>query len=235
MTVDDLLGCKPNPPTYEEICSFCDEIAGRSSAFLDLGITSSSADYILHSTEHFVVVPCLGALVDWYVLIVPRRHALSAGWLMMEERKELRTLLTDVRRRVERISGCEVAIFEQGSYSFRDRGGSCHDHAHVHVVASERPIRDFVEYVQSSVTLRECGDWLDAAAAMVSTSAKSYLALQASATSFLGDATGAPSGFFRKALLRWLGGDIAEHDWLVFPQVTRLRKMIDTGFLGRSG
>jgi len=134
-------------PTYEDICTFCDEVAGRPNRFHEFGLKEGDTSYVLTQSDSFVVVPCIGALTDWYVLIVPRRHTLSVGWLDPPERTELRAVLDDVHERLARRSGLDVVIFEHGSYSFRDKGGACHDHAHVHAVATERPAEDFVNYV----------------------------------------------------------------------------------------
>lgn len=138
-------------------------------------------------------------------------------------------MLADVAGRVRARSGLDVVTFEHGSYSFRDKGGACHDHAHIHVVATDRPVADFVAHVSAIVDLRRCDDWVEAAADMVAGESRSYLALAGAGGAWIAPATGAPSGFFRKALMTWLGGDPAEHDWLVFPQVERLRAMVSAG------
>lgn len=214
---------------FEDICTFCREASGTESRFLDLGIAAEAEDYLLDQTEHFVVVPCLGALTDWYVLIVPRRHVLSTGWLDAEERAELRSLSYRTMSRLADRSGQEVVLFEHGSYSFRDKGGSCHDHSHTHIVATDRKVDDFIRHVSASVELEPCDDWIEAAASHIKDSGGSYLALESSAGSKIASANGAPSAFFRKALTSWLGGKLGEEDWLVFPQIDRLRTMVRLG------
>ena len=216
-------------PTYEEICTFCNEVAGRDNLFYDLGVAADRAGYVLLETENFLVVPCLGALTDWYVLVVPRRHVLSAGWLDPAERAELRVLLGDVTGRLAGVSGQDVVLFEHGSFSFRDKGGACHDHAHIHVVATADPVSDFVALVSTHVDLHPCDNWIEAAARLVNENQRSYLALQSEAGAMIATAGKAPSAFFRKALAQWLAVDPGEHDWLVYPQVERLRRMIAAG------
>lgn len=216
-------------PTYEDICTFCQEATGEVDRLREFGIDQNPAAFILHETSRFVVVPCIGALTDWYVLVVPRRHVLSAGWLSADERRELRILLDDVAGRLAQRSGFGTVIFEHGSYSFRDKGGACHDHAHIHVVATARSVNEYVEHVSSSIELERCADWLDAAAKMVDYESRSYLAIEASCDSWIAPAGHAPSGFFRKSLMEWLGEDPAQHDWLVFPQVQRLRNLVASG------
>lgn len=215
--------------SFEDICSFCDEVNGRDNRFHDLGIGAGRLDYILMESERFVVVPCMGALTDWYVLIVPKRHVLSTGWMNTDERNELQTLCDEVCARLERMSGQSVVVFEHGSYDFRDKGGACHDHAHIHVVGTDRPVGGFVDFVSQSLDLDKCEDWIQSASDTVDGERRSYLAVSSGAESWIGRSDSAPSGFFRKSLMRWIGGDPAEHDWLVFPQVERLKRMVREG------
>ncbi|MFD5478817.1 HIT domain-containing protein [Streptomyces hawaiiensis] len=219
----------PGCPTFEDICTFCNEVSGTDSPFYDLGIAETPDDYVLYSSENFIVVPCIGPLTDWYVLIVPRRHTLSAGWLGEKERAELRTVSQEVMKRLKERSGRDVVLFEHGSFNFRDKGGSCHDHCHIHVVATEKPIQEFIAEVSGSVELEPCEDWIETAATMVRESSRSYLSLESADGAMIAKATGAPSAFFRKALVHWLDGEPGEHDWLVYPRTDRLRMMIKTG------
>ncbi len=216
-------------PTHQDICTFCNEVSGSDTVYYELGIASSRNDYILHETESFIVVPCVGALTDWYILIVPRKHVLSSGWLGENERAELRSLTDDLVSKLRGRTGKDVVVFEHGSYSFRDKGGSCHDHSHVHVVVTERPVADFVELVSQHVDFSSCEDWIASAAELVSERHRSYLAIESHLGSMIATANQAPSAFFRKALVAWLGGEPGEHDWLVFPHTERLQAMLATG------
>lgn len=212
---------------HEDICTFCCEVAGGaySNLFFDLSIGETRDDYILYETEHFVVIPCIGALTDWYVLIVSRRHVLSVGWLVDEERRDLRRVLARVRQELRTVSGRDTIVFEHGSYDFRDKGGACYDHAHVHVVAAERGAKEFLRYIPDTMTMLRCNDWVEYARSLVQEKRVSYLALESDQQEFIGIATGAPSQFFRRCLAKWLGVDAGEWDWLVYPQVERVKSM----------
>lgn len=83
-------------PTYEDICTFCLESKGGDNVFIDLGVTEGPHDHVLFESDHFIVVPCVGALTDWYVLIVPKRHTLSTGWMTSAEHQDLRVLRREV-------------------------------------------------------------------------------------------------------------------------------------------
>lgn len=214
--------------TYEDICTFCKEVTGEAvqNLFYDHGLATDRAGYVLYETDHHVVFPCIGALTDFYVLVVSRRHALSVGWLEPDEQDDLRQVLDHLRRHLTKVTGLSVMVFEHGSYNFRDKGGACYDHAHVHVVATDRPSDTFVDAVPEPVTLAECDDWLDTATDLIRGQQRSYVALDDGHRHLVGEATGAPSQFFRRCLASWLGAEAGEWDWLTFPQLDRVAHML---------
>ncbi|WP_017601177.1 HIT family protein [Nocardiopsis lucentensis] len=213
--------------TLREICTFCCEVegGGDSNLFYDLGLARTRGDYVLHETEHFVVMPCIGALTDWYLLIVSKRHTLSVGWLDDAERADLRTLIPQVTDLIRRRSGLDSLVFEHGSFNFRDKGGTCYDHTHIHVVATDRDHHAFLDQIPAPITMRPCTDWIDAARHLVNDQHRSYLALGAPGQDWIGTATGAPSQFFRRCLASWIGAEEGEWDWLTFPQTDRVHRM----------
>lgn len=216
--------------TYEDICTFCHEVFGRgeSNLYYDLQLAESRDEYVLAETEHFVVIPCIGALTDWYVLVVSRRHVLSVGWLTEAEQQELRTLLTTLTNRLRERSRTDVMVFEHGSYDFRDKGGACYDHAHVHVMGTRQKPADFLPHVPEQLIMNHCNDWIASARQYVTERKLSYLALQCNDWQMIGHAANAPSQFFRRALAQWMGADDGEWDWLTFPQVERVKLMMQT-------
>ncbi|WP_285732710.1 HIT domain-containing protein [Nocardiopsis sp. ATB16-24] len=213
--------------TLREICTFCCEVEGGddSNLFYDLGLAHDRSDYVLHETDHFVVIPCIGALTDWYLLIVSKRHTLSVGWLDDAERADLRTLIPQVTDLVRGHSGLNSLVFEHGSFDFRDKGGACYDHTHIHVVATDRDPHAFLDQIPAPVTMHPCSDWIDAARHLVEDRQRSYLALGTPGQDWIGTATGAPSQFFRRCLASWMGAEEGEWDWLTFPQADRVQRM----------
>jgi diadenosine tetraphosphate (Ap4A) HIT family hydrolase len=214
--------------THEDICTFCCEVRGsrESNLFYDLGLAKDRKDYLLRETEHFVIMPCIGALTDWYVLIVSRRHALSVGWLDQPERDELRIVLDETQTWLRKTSGQEVVFFEHGSYDFRDKGGACYDHAHIHAVATARGPQGFLNEIPPGVTFQSSIDWIADAHQMVSKEKSSYLSLIGGDMEMIAPATGAPSQFFRRCLAAWLGAEQGEWDWLAYPQTERVKEMM---------
>lgn len=219
--------------TYEDICTFCAEASGSEENLFYREGLAVGKDYILYESPSFVVVPCIGALTDWYVLIVSRRHVLSCGWLEPSELEELQGVVADVTSGMTATAGQNVVLFEHGSFSFRDKGGACHDHAHIHVVATDRHVDDFVKLVSGNVSLEPCENWIREATRFVRTEGRSYLALSFAGGSLVGSAHNAPSQFFRRSLAEWLEAEEGEWDWATFPQHDRLRKMIENGLAGK--
>lgn len=218
----------PEPGTLQDTCVFCAVNGGRlHPSIANLGLPADRDKYVLSETDSFMVVPCLGALTDWYVLVSPRRHVLSAGKLTHGERAELRVALERVRRWLHRHSRRQVLIFEHGAYDFRDQGGSSFDHSHIHVAATNRPVDGLLEAASGEVVLRPCDDWLRAAAELLEHGKCSYFALELPGQHYIGRATGAPSHYFRRCLVRWLGAADEEWDFLRYPHVSRVLKMID--------
>lgn len=213
----------------QEICSFCAEVGTAQGAnlYYEMGICErGSREYILDETSSFVVMPCVGALVDTYVLVVSKRHVLSTGWLLDAERDELRELLNRWSARISEAGSLPV-IFEHGSYSFRDKGGACYDHCHVHVVGADRTPSSFIAQVGEDVELMPSPAWLESAKQAIQKGERSYLAVSSSGGDFIGNSSAARSQFFRRHLAQWLGAEDGSWDWLVYPETTRVRAMIE--------
>ena len=87
----------------------------------------------LVGSANFVVLPSLGALVEGWVLVVPKEHFLSLAALpdsLIPEMRDLRRMLCE---RLQRIYG-PVAAFEHGPAGKQCTVGCGVDHAHLHVV-----------------------------------------------------------------------------------------------------
>src|SRR5699024_11553761 len=122
----------------------------------------SGAEYSSLESEHSAVAPCIGALADWYLLIVSKRHTHSVGWLDEAEHADLRELTPQVTGLIRERSGLESLIFEHGSLDFRDKCGACYDHTHIHVVATARDHPRFLDHIPAPVPTRPCADWTSA-------------------------------------------------------------------------
>jgi ATP adenylyltransferase len=88
----------------------------------------------LMDTEHFKVIPSLGALVEGWLLIVPKQHCLNLGLLQSEQLyDELEFLSSTVRSLLRKKYGPVVA-FEHGPSEPNKLVGCGVDYAHLHIV-----------------------------------------------------------------------------------------------------
>ncbi len=205
-----------NAGDLRDICSFCAEIERRQphnlfQQILGPGIGHS---YLLRETQNFVVMPGIGSLADGYLLVVPRQHVLSFGYVPEHCDGELNDLLSMLVRWLQRRYSPAVVCFEHGAASFTARGGSCTDHAHLHITPVSASVdllsvmtRDFEpKQIPSMASLR------DQVAARIP-----YLFLRNhDGRMYVCNAPNAKSQHLRRDLAMQLGlGEV--WDWLVFP------------------
>jgi ATP adenylyltransferase len=87
----------------------------------------------LLESSNFAVLPSLGALVEGWLLLVPKCHFISMGALPQSMAGELKDMKDTVRSLLERGYG-EVCAFEHGPSKANCSIGCGVDHAHLHMV-----------------------------------------------------------------------------------------------------
>jgi ATP adenylyltransferase len=98
----------------------------------------------LVNSGNFVVVPSLGALLEGWVLIVPKQHAIATGELPDSLVDELYGLKNDVAVALSEAYQSPVCVFEHGPNRERCAVGCGVDHAHLHVVPITFDLREAV-------------------------------------------------------------------------------------------
>ncbi len=106
-------------------CKLCSELESPSSA--------KTWNKPLFESSNFVAVPSIGALVEGWILLVPRRHFISFGaipYSMLAELEEFKSFLCSI------LTQCygTVGAFEHGPSSASRDVGCGVDHAHLHLV-----------------------------------------------------------------------------------------------------
>ncbi len=106
-------------------CELCSELESRTS-------TKAWNEPVFES-PNFVAVPSLGALIEGWVLLVPKRHFISFGAVpgsMLAEMNEFKAFLCSV------LGQCygTVSAFEHGPSAAYRAVGCGVDHAHLHLV-----------------------------------------------------------------------------------------------------
>lgn len=114
-------------------CVFCEEFEGDTFGAWHERFPGVP-DRTLFATDSFVVLPSLGPIGRWHLLLVPRNHVTSLSQLPPHAAEEcwwilerLRTVLID--------DGQQVTTFEHGTCGTEEAGGCGIVHAHGHVVA----------------------------------------------------------------------------------------------------
>lgn len=212
---------------YRSICSFCAEISCRKEHNLLVELMPEIAidDFILYETPRFTVVPGAGAVCDGYVMIVPKEHVLSFGHLDAAHDDELAKLLSTLGSHLESMFGEPIIAFEHGAESFRNRGGSCTDHAHMHVMPISREI-DLLGPLSKDFELRRATEFAPALRDQVQERRRPYLWLRTTdGLMWICDAPNALAQHIRRIIVDQLGRP-GEWDWAVFNGVEHLRATV---------
>jgi diadenosine tetraphosphate (Ap4A) HIT family hydrolase len=90
-------------------------------------------DTPIFESRNFVAVPTVGALVEGWLLIVPRAPVLSFARLPKELFSELEFFLNDVTAAIQSAYG-PVSVFEHGPSCAASAVGCGVDYAHLHLV-----------------------------------------------------------------------------------------------------
>lgn len=95
----------------------------------------------LFETENFKVVPSLGAMVEGWLLIVPKNHILSFAYLEYDLFEEFESLQKEVVSLLKDVYKTNVCVFENGAINCKSLVGCGVDYAHVHYVPLNIDIR----------------------------------------------------------------------------------------------
>ena len=107
-------------------------------------------DEVLYETDHFAVVPTVGALVEGWLLIVTKQPHLCMGAVAEELLCELSSLKDHVSSVLRQCYG-EVAVFEHGPSKPRQGVGCGVDHAHLHVLPVTSSLTERVPAITDTV------------------------------------------------------------------------------------
>jgi ATP adenylyltransferase len=177
-------------------------------------------------SKNFVVVPTLGAMIEGWMLIVPRDFHLNLAQLKPHLFDELDSVIQQTELIIRKKFHTPTVLFEHGPTAIGSTAGCSVDYAHLHVVPTEFDLlgglRRFLglEYdwqaVQNLMALShrrvECNDYL-------------YFRNQ-SGNHFLTLQKDIPSQLFRKVIANYLGKPNS-YDWKQFPEMKKIRNTIE--------
>jgi ATP adenylyltransferase len=198
--------------SYPDIsCKFCHLATSN--------VADHPRDRWIAESEHFVVIPSIGALVDGWVLVVPKTHILSLGAIPRAQHAELADLASETSSLLERAYSLPIAHFEHGSTEPSQAIGCGVHHAHLHLV----PL-DF-DVVEATMRLHPSFDMLDhrggvASVAEVAGSGSYVYLRNGSGREVVVLNTENESQLIRRVIASCLGFS-DQWNWREFPQVDR--------------
>lgn len=180
---------------------------------------------ILFETDNFIVVPSLGALVEGWLLIVPKKEYLSFQYLENDSLvKELENLSNYIGEIIEKEYGY-VTMFEHGAKHVKSTVGCGVDYAHLHLV----PINfDLILGLENFLNIRYNWNKINSLQNVFHSEKKTeYLYYKDfEGNSFLVNDKEIPSQLFRKVIASFLN-DPEKFDWKEFHQEDNILKTIE--------
>ncbi len=107
-------------------------------------------DTPLFASDSFVALPTVGALLEGWLLVVPRSYHLSFAKLSSEMFSELELFLKEVVAVLESTYG-PVCAFEHGPVEAESATGCGVDQAHLHLVPTQIDIRSAAQFIAPNV------------------------------------------------------------------------------------
>lgn len=198
-------------------CNLCAELTAKNGR--------KPWNECLLETDHFVVLPSLGALVEGWLLIVPKEHYICMGALPTAWRQEADCLAEQVRNLLRERYDLPILSFEHGPSVVQHGTGCGVDHAHLHVVPLDCDIVQFIEpFVLPAL------DWIPAAwdeRSRAYQTGQDYLYFkQEGSAGHLAVSADFGSQVFRKAIASYLGV-LNEFNWRENPQFAVVNRTIE--------
>ena len=107
-------------------CLFC--------SIREMSSPPNPEDEIIDESENFYAKAALGHFVFGYTLIISKEHFLSFAYLPEHLFPELEAFRDNVLDKLHNICQHPITILEHGAINRCQRGGSCIDHAHLHLM-----------------------------------------------------------------------------------------------------
>jgi ATP adenylyltransferase len=179
----------------------------------------------LLETSHFVVLPSLGALVEGWLLIVPKVHFISLGELPTSLETEFLTLKSEIVQLTESLYGA-AALFEHGPSSIKRQVGCGVDHAHLHIVPTIYDLKSEVAPFLPNAAQWQRGDLNGCRDAYRSGNDYLYLE-QPVGHGFILKSGQLGSQLFRRAIARSMGIE-EQFNWREHPQFVAINSTIES-------
>jgi diadenosine tetraphosphate (Ap4A) HIT family hydrolase len=107
-------------------CLFC--------SIQEMSNPSNPEDEIFDESENFYAKAALGHFVFGYTLIISKEHFPSFAYVPEHQFSELEAFRNKVLDKLHNLCPHPITIMEHGALNRCQRGGSCIDHAHLHLM-----------------------------------------------------------------------------------------------------
>ena len=182
-------------------------------------------DRILCESPEFIALPTVGAIVEGWLLIVPKDHYLCAGAMEPELLVRLDRFVGVVADRVEREYG-EVAIFEHGPSCVGEPVGCTVDHAHIHIVPTRHNlVAGARDLAPRTLQWRRAAGLDDARDLHLRRLPYLYVE-QPRGIVHIATGPGIPSQLFRRVVAQFMGAP-ERYDWRQFPETRNVEATIE--------
>lgn len=177
---------------------------------------SESYNVRLYETEHFAVIPSLGSIVEGWLLIIPKEHYLSYGYIESQTlHDELNELIDYVGKIVKQVYG-DYVIFENGAYCSNKLVGCGVDYAHIHIVPTKIDlVKSIKDYFGINYNWKHIPS-MDMTSTYISNGTPYLYYRNQDGVSFIATDSNIPSQLFRKAIARSVGKE-EQYDWKSSP------------------
>ena len=180
--------------------------------------------HILFETENFIAIPSVGALVEGWLLIIPKQPHICIGSMDLAAIAELRGFVKEVKASLESLYG-DVVAFEHGPAGVHRPVGCGIDYAHLHLVPFPQTIlalaRDEFPLLAWSPAngLETCVDYFK--------KAQDYLYVEDPFEgSFIASGPNIPSQLFRRLIAKKVYRP-QKYDWRQYPEEATISATLD--------
>lgn len=211
-------------------CDFCNalEITG------DIGKTVEFEKYLgdllpsrtIFETEHFAVIASLGQIVEGYLLILSKEHYPSMAHIPEKYHSELASLHQSVRSILTKIYAPSIT-FEHGPMPINSQvdspaegGGSCVDHAHLHVLPFPFTVDHLIPVLKGQFSWRQIHYYNELKLQVESNTPYFFVETQ-DGSRYVFDATVAQPQYLRRVLAS-LTNAPERWNWRLFPETERI-------------
>lgn len=182
-------------------------------------------DTVLFESDNFVAIPTVGALLEGWLLIVPRKFTLCFGNLPAEQVNEFLSFKSEVVNYVRDAYG-PVAVFEHGPSHQGSTVGCSVDHAHLHVVPARFDLFESISQVFDDHLNWERSVDLESARRKFERQLPYLYVEQPIGNGFITTHPNFPSQLVRRAIARSIDRE-NEFEWRKFPMLENVLRTID--------